>query len=175
LNKASSITNEQADAILRKLAHEERLIFRIAVETGLRITDILQLKASALSKYIHVVERKTKKLRTVELSDELLNDLVKHRGLWYDKPIQWLFKGRRDVLKPYNRMTYHRRLKQAARALQIDFSAHSMRKLYAQNIFERTGDIFAVQKALNHKYVTVTATYLGIDIQALLLSAINQR
>lgn len=147
----------------------ERLIFRVAVETGLRISDILQLRAAALSKYIHVVERKTKKLRTVELSDTLLNDLVKYRGCWYDvEAMQWLFKSRRDVLKPYNRMTYHRKLKQAANALKIDFSSHSMRKLYAKNIYKRTGDIFAVQEAMRHKYVITTCAYLDIDIVQLI-------
>lgn len=172
INRPKTITNEQADAVVRQLDVTERLIFRVAVETGLRISDILQLKAAALSKYIHVVERKTKKLRTVELSDTLLNDLVKYRGIWYEQSQQWLFKSRRSVLKPYNRMTYHRKLKQASKALKIDFSAHSMRKLYAMNIFERTKDIFAVQEAMKHKYITTTATYLGIDINALLLSAL---
>ena len=165
MKKAKAITKEQADAILVQLEPTERLIFRLAVETGCRISDILELRAAALSKHIHIVERKTKKLRSVELSDGLLNDLVRHRGVWStvtDK--QWLFSSRRSVLKPYNRMTYHRALKRAAEALKIDFSAHSMRKLYALNIYERTGDIIAVQEAMKHKYVTTTATYLGIDL-----------
>jgi len=174
INKAKPITREQADAIQRLLEPTERLIFRVAVETGMRISDILQLRATAVGRYIHVVERKTKKFRTVELSDELVEALSKHRGLWYDvKPSQWLFKSRRDVLKPYNRMTYHRALKRAAEALKIDFSAHSMRKLYAQNIFDRTGNLFAVQEAMKHKYVTTTAAYLGVDINALILQAVT--
>lgn len=72
-------------------------------------------------------------------------------------------------------MTYHRRLKSVADSLKIDFSAHSMRKLYAINIFANTGDLNAVQQAMNHKYITTTATYLGIDINALILSAISQK
>ena len=172
INKAKLITGEQADAIQRLLEPTERLIFRVAVETGMRISDILQLRRENLGKRLHVVERKTKKFRTVELSDELVEALYKHRGGLYgvSRP-GWLFCGRRDVLKPYSRMTYHRALKRAANALKIDFSAHSMRKLYARSIFDRTGNIFAVQEALKHKYVTTTAAYLGIDITALIVQA----
>jgi site-specific recombinase XerD len=72
-------------------------------------------------------------------------------------------------------MTYHRRLKEAARALQIDFSAHSMRKLYALNIFSRTGSLEAVQQAMNHKYIATTATYLGIDINKLIIQHLSEK
>ena len=172
MNKAKLITNETADAIAAKLAPTERLIFRLAIETGFRISDILNLKAD-VKQTITIVERKTKKFRSVRISDELYQDLLKYSPLYY--PDRYLFKSVRSLYKPYSRMTYHRRLKQAAKALQIDFSAHSMRKLYALNIFARTGSIEAVKEAMNHKYITTTATYLGIDINALLLSAINQK
>jgi integrase len=170
LNKAKTITNEHAAAIMGKLAREERLIFCIAVETGFRISDILHLKAD-IKQTITIVERKTKKFRSATLSSELYAELLKYSPLYY--PERYLFKSRTDVLKPYNRMTYHRKLKRAAEALQIDFSAHSMRKLYALNIFQRTGSLEAVQQAMNHKYISTTATYLGIDINQLIKNALS--
>jgi integrase len=170
MNKAKLITNEHADAIMAKLSLTERLIFRIAVETGFRISDILHLKAD-IKQTVAVVERKTKKFRSIKLSDELYQDLLKYSPLYY--PERYLFKSLRNVSKPYNRMTYHRRLKQAAKALQIDFSAHSTRKLYALNVFRRTGSIEAVQQAMNHKFVTTTATYIGLDLTALIKQALS--
>jgi integrase len=172
MNKAKQITNEHAVAIMGKLAPIERLIFRIAVETGFRISDILNLKADA-KQTLTVVERKTKKFRSAKLSNELYQDLLKHSPLYY--PERYLFKSVRDASKPYSRMTYHRRLKEAAKALQIDFSAHSMRKLYALNIFARTSDLNAVKEAMNHKYITTTATYLGIDINQLITQALTHQ
>ena len=146
----------------------ERLIFLLAVETGFRISDILNLRAD-VKQTITVIERKTKKFRSAKISDGLYQELLNYSPLYY--PERWLFRSVRSVSKPFNRMTYHRRLKQAAKTLGIDFSAHSMRKLYAQNIFERTGNIFAVQEAMKHKFITTTATYLGIDVNALIINA----
>ena len=171
MNKAKPITNAHAKAIAGILAPTERLIFRIAVETGFRISDILQLRAD-VRQTITVVERKTKKFRSATLSDELYKELVSYSPRFL--PEQWLFTSRRSVLKPYNRMTYHRALKRAATALQIDFSAHSMRKLYALNIFERTKSLTAVQEALKHKYPATTAAYLGIDINRLITQALSR-
>jgi integrase len=172
INKAKSITNDHAAAIMGKLAREERLIFRVAVETGFRISDILHLKAD-IKQTITIVERKTKKFRSATLSAELYAELLKYSPLYY--PERYLFKSRRDVLKPDNRMTYHRRLKRACRALKIDFSAHSTRKLYAQSVFERTKDIIAVQDAMNHKYLTTTATYLDLDVNQLITQALTHQ
>jgi integrase len=167
LNKPKSITNEQAYAIANKLDVRESQIFRLAVECGCRISDVLQLRISDLHQNpMQIYESKSKRFRSVKISDTLHEELKR----WYSTPesSSFAFYGVRDVRKPYNRMTYHRRLKKACEALQIDFSAHSSRKLYARNIFERTKDIFAVQEALNHKYITTTATYLDIDLVQLI-------
>jgi site-specific recombinase XerC len=48
-----------------------------------------------------------------------------------------------------------------ARNLSIDeVGAHSMRKIYACNIFRSTGDLEAVRVALNHSKVETTLIYL---------------
>lgn len=42
-----------------------------------------------------------------------------------------------------------------------------MRKSYARDLFYTTGDITAVQKALNHDHVTKTILYLFDDLTEL--------
>ena len=39
----------------------------------------------------------------------------------------------------------------------------SMRKSFAQRLYDRTGDIFAVQEMLGHKTVATTQKYLGVN------------
>jgi integrase len=138
----------------------------------LRISDILNIKAKYINKTIYIKEQKTKKHKIVELSDELYERLKPIADYNDHSATKYVFKSPSKPQKHLHRTTYHRHLKQAAKALKINFSAHSTRKLYAMNIFESTKNIFEVQKALNHKYVTTTAAYLDIDINALIAGAV---
>ena len=42
-------------------------------------------------------------------------------------------------------------------------ATHSLRKSFAQRLYDRTGDIFAVQEMLGHQSVTTTQKYLGVN------------
>ena len=42
-------------------------------------------------------------------------------------------------------------------------ATHSMRKSFAQRLYEQTNDIFAVQEMLGHKNVATTQKYLGVN------------
>jgi len=42
-------------------------------------------------------------------------------------------------------------------------ATHSMRKSFAQRLYDQTGDIFAVQEMLGHKNVATTQRYLGVN------------
>jgi integrase len=175
-HKPKSITNEQAAEIINVLpARQDKLIFQLAVESGLRISDILKLRVQNIRKNpLEIYESKSKRSRLITISGELHERLkAPHRfSFVFGYAHDFVFKGIRKPDKHYNRVTYHRHLKNVCKALKIDFSAHSTRKLYAQNIFSETKDIFEVQKALNHKYVTTTATYLDIDITKLLAEVV---
>jgi integrase len=177
INRPKSITNFWAGEIEWKLpTRKERLIFRLLVETGARISDILDTRVYQVHREpFEFYERKTGKKRLVALSEHLSEDLKKfspYRFSYGHTPdVEYVFKSIRNSRKPYNRMTFHRRLKKVAKRLNIDFSAHSMRKLYAQNIFAKSGNIFVVQEALSHKYVTTTAAYLDIDLVGLITTA----
>jgi len=175
------ITNDEAKRIVAALPRLHRDIFRFCCETGVRISDALALPAYAVGKITYIPEKKTGKMKIATLSDELLADLANKKFDYFlidgrMVPIlnrsKLLFPGRRSDERPLHRSTYHRALKRASAATGIAFSAHSTRKLYAWNVFEATKDIFEVQKALNHKYVTTTADYLGVDLRGLVNRAL---
>ena len=177
MKKPKMITQEQAEKIIQQLNRRDRLIFQLAIETGLRISDVLSLKARQVSKMMTVLETKTGKYKNVELSDALLAELepYKYEYLGTQRQIKilcdhekWLFLSPRNAQKHLHRVTYHRRLKKAAVASCVNVSAHSTRKLYAMNKFSETGDIFEVQNLLNHKYTSTTAAYLDIDLRKII-------
>lgn len=64
-----------------------------------------------------------------------------------------------------NRRTAHVVLKAAFESAGLNgkLATHSMRKSFAQRLYEQTGDIFAVQEMLGHKNVSTTQKYLGVN------------
>ena len=68
-------------------------------------------------------------------------------------------------MKRMSRRTVHYVLKAAfiAAGLNGHLATHSMRKSFAQRLYDRTSDIFAVQEMLGHKAVSTTQKYLGVN------------
>ena len=64
-----------------------------------------------------------------------------------------------------SRRTAHDVLKSAFEAAGLNghLATHSLRKSFAQRLYDRTGDIFAVQEMLGHKSVSTTQEYLGVN------------
>ena len=50
-----------------------------------------------------------------------------------------------------------------AAGLNGKLATHSLRKSFAQRVYEQSGDIFLVQELLGHKSVSTTQRYLGVD------------
>ena len=77
-----------------------------------------------------------------------------------------LFPSRKGQgLRPMTRISAHRALKPAFEAAGLNgkLGTHSLRKSYAQRLYEQTNDIYAVQEMLGHKSVVTTQRYLGVN------------
>jgi len=64
-----------------------------------------------------------------------------------------------------NRQTAHDMLKVAfmAAGLNGKIATHSLRKSFAQRVYEHSGDIYLVQELLGHRNVATTQKYIGIS------------
>ena len=64
-----------------------------------------------------------------------------------------------------SRRTAHDVLKTAFEAAGLNghLATHSLRKSFAQRLYDQTDDIFAVQEMLGHRNVTTTQKYLGVN------------
>ena len=67
-----------------------------------------------------------------------------------------------------NRQTAHEILKKAftAAGLNGKLATHSLRKSFAQRLYEESSDIYLVQELLGHKSVATTQKYLGVNYQS---------
>lgn len=66
---------------------------------------------------------------------------------------------------PLHRQTAHQMLKKAfiAAGLNGKLATHSLRKSFAQRVYEQSNDIYLVKELLGHKNVSTTQQYLGVN------------
>ena len=64
-----------------------------------------------------------------------------------------------------HRQTAHQMLKKAfiAAGLNGKIATHSLRKSFAQRVYEHSGDIYLVKELLGHRNVATTQSYLGVN------------
>ena len=66
---------------------------------------------------------------------------------------------------PLHRQTAHQMLKKAfiSAGLNGKLATHSLRKSFAQRVYEQSNDIYLVKELLGHKNVSTTQQYLGVN------------
>ena len=152
------LLQKEVEQVLDLLTFENRLVMRVLLHTGLRISDALQLHPWQLKPNFWITEQKTGKRRQVGIPEPLLSDLRAAAGA------VWVFPGA-DPAKPRTRQALWKDVKRAAKACRLTANAapHSLRKVYAVELMERYGDIDRVRRALNHGGLEVTLIYAMAD------------
>lgn len=146
----------EMEHVFAALTPANRLACRIAVHTGLRIGDVLQLRTEKFRPQMWVTESKTGKRRRVNLPKPLYEDVKAQVG------VTWVFPSPRDSAKHRTRQAVWADVKRAAKAFRMpqNVGVHSLRKRYAVEQLERSGGNFAkVQRLLNHSDMAVTMIY----------------
>lgn len=155
IDPASDLYRDYRDA----LTPIARLAWDTAVLTGLRVSDVLQLRPETLRKDMTVLERKTGKWRDIHLTDDLIRRLKQSSAV---RSSPYCFPSATDFDRPMSRDTIGDMLHRVNIALapQYTLSMHSARKIYAINLYRRTGDYNAVQRDLGHKHLSTTLLYI---------------
>ena len=158
--KAEYLLQREVDNVLSVLTPGNALVMRVALHTGLRVGDCLNLKTEQLAPRFWITEGKTGKRRQIGLPQPLLNDLKKCAGK------VWVFEGV-DPKKHRTRQAVWKDVKRAAEAFRIkqNVAPHSARKVFAVELLNKYGDIEKVRKALNHSSAAVTMIYAMADRQ----------
>lgn len=142
---------------------QNRLIMRTVLHTGLRISDVLELRTEQLKPSGWLVEKKTGKRRRYGLPEPLLSDIKRQAGkVWaFPSPIQ-----RGNLERHKTRQAVWRDVKRAQKAFRLaqNIGTHSFRKVYAVDLMQKYGDIERVRRALNHESESVTAIYAMADV-----------
>lgn len=153
------IEGQELELVLALLMEQNRLICELALQTGLRIGDVVSLPADKLIQRPTIKEKKTGKSRRIYIPEDLL------RRIKAQSDGVWAFPGAKEG-QHKTRQAVWADIKRAAKACRLpsNIGPHSLRKAYAVRKFQDTGgDLRAVQKALNHDDQSVTMLYAMAD------------
>lgn len=152
--------------ILWALAPPNALVCEVALETGWRVDDVLNLTTEQLQKAknmkrpcISIVEKKTGKKSKKYINRGLVDRLINQSGRIY------VFEGRDDYRVHRTRQAVFIDLKKTAKRfkIKINLSPHSLRKNYAVFLKEKGYSLAEIQKALNHDNILTTMLYALSD------------
>ena len=163
-----------------KFEVRNRGLFLLGVSTGGRISELLSLRIGDVYQNGKPVKDllfdksivkggETSRAVPVNIDGrEAIDRLIAwHRETYQNTdPDRPLFCSRqKSGSLPMHRQTAHDILKDAftAAGLNGKLATHSLRKSFAQRVYEQSGDIFLVQELLGHKSVSTTQRYLGVD------------
>ena len=162
-------------------AVRNKCLFIIGVSTGGRISELLSLKIGDVYQnnkpvadlhFDKSIVKGKETSRTVPINSygrDAIQELITWHREKYGVPLDRqcpLFLSRNGKgTKAMTRQTAHTILKQAFQKAGLNgkLATHTLRKSYAQRLYEQTYDIYAVQEMLGHKDVKTTQRYLGIN------------
>lgn len=152
----------------------DKALFLLGVLSGFRISELLSLTIPDIYQYGQVVDRVrvramhmkgNEETREVPLHPDAKKALRELMDTLENKTSGFVFKSQKSD-KAITRMQAHRILKEAYSEVRLQgkCATHSMRKTFAQNVYKALDhDIFKTAKALGHKNVGNTASYLSVD------------
>ena len=162
-------------------ATRNRGLFLLGVSTGGRISELLSLTTGDVYQnkkpvtdllYTKRIVKGGEVSRSVPVNADgrrAIDELVSWHRQHYGNPIaskRPLFPSRhKSGTVPMHRQTAHAILKTAfiEAGLNGHIATHSLRKSFAQRLYDKTGDIYMVQELLGHKNISTTQKYLGVN------------
>lgn len=139
------------------------LLFKIGLATGLRISDIVKIRAEDVrgKTEFELTEKKTGKKRKVYLHN-VLTELTEYLNT-LDKDDVWLFGNTWDNSKHISSNQYYKVLQKVADSLKLDYiGTHSMRKTFGYWYYKEYKDVATLMTIFNHSSPSITLKYIGI-------------
>ena len=164
---------ENAPEKYKKSYAKDLLLFKIGINTGLRVNDLLSIEWKDIFKpgthqfngYFVPKEQKTKKVRQIFINDSFKAAVKEYLKYVPNAKLEgYVFTNRQG-----NRLSdasVDKLMKLLEKNLGLEnLSTHSLRKTFAYHMYMQTQDISLVQEILQHSSVAVTRRYLGISQQ----------
>lgn len=154
---------KEMKGVLKRHNFRDYILFELGINSGLRISDLLQLKVKDVKNtyQISVKEKKTGKNKIFSINERVerqLNDYI----VGMDRE-EYLFQSRKGENKPIGRVQAYRVLKKAGEEIGLNkVGTHTLRKTFGYWHYKRNQDVALLQKIFNHSSPSITLDYIGI-------------
>ena len=144
-----------------------------SINTGLRVSDVLNIKHSFLKDlkpgdYLNVTEKKTKKIRKIQINDKILDAyLYLSKKLTEQRKYNsegFVFTSQKNTV--FATISLNRILKNVFAGYAENISTHSLRKSFGRRVYDRhqqsEHSLIVLSEMFNHTSMAITRRYLGI-------------
>ena len=141
------------------------LIVNLLYDTGIRVRELIRLRASDFDKQhrsILIRNSKGRKTRVVYYGEELRHTLNKYCKARGGVPVNSLLESYKEKWKPLTLRGVQHIVRQIVKrsGLKKRISPHTFRHTYAVHYLNAGGSLFDLQKLLGHVHITTTLHYL---------------
>lgn len=160
---------EEIKEELKKNGTRDYLMFLTGINSGMRISDIIQLNVDdvrnsngTMKEHITIIEKKTKKEKKFPLCNNLFVEMEKYTRNMAQG--EFLFCSRKGKNKPITTTQAYRIIVNAGERVGIkNIGTHTMRKTFCYHYYKRYKNIAILQEILNHSDPSITLRYIGIN------------
>lgn len=154
---------DQISKYLRKESLRDHLLFRIGINLGLRVSDLLNLKVEDVKDKDRIVIKDNKQKRSYcfLLSESLQKEIAYFIG---NRTEGLLFRSRNSGGR-LTRQRVYLILRKAAEEAGVDcpIGTHTLRKTFGYWAYQKGVSVESLRRFLGHATVGVTLKYIGID------------
>lgn len=155
---------EQVKKLLKSKSERNYIMFVLGLNTGLRISDLINIKVKHVRDRNHIVitEKKTGKDKRILITDSLKKDLKGYIENLEDE--DYLIPSRQGNNKPICRHTAYKILKQVAKECGLrEIGTHTLRKTFGYHFYRKYHNIALLMDLFNHSSEKITLRYIGIN------------
>lgn len=167
--------------LISKLFQDQNYKFSLLIALGsffgVRISDLLNLKWSDIlnTDTLSIIEKKTKKQRTIRINDQLKKHIVScYKQMQPLSPNDNIFTSQKASVYSVQRINVVFKEIRVKYNLKIkNFSTHSMRKTFGRQVYNNAGSnaelaLVKLSELFNHSDVRTTRKYLGLRSEELM-------
>lgn len=143
----------------KRLDYKYRLIYRVGVATGLRVSDIITLEKKALEiREPTIREQKTGKSKRIYIPKKLRAELKSYS----QGNEKYIFQSDISETGHITRQAVWKHFKKVAKevGIKINVGTHTMRKAKVYNLMKKGKDYTYIKNKLNHSNLADTLLYM---------------